>query len=436
MSTQPGFAREVAGTFITRVLVLLLGLVATVVMARALGPDGRGAVTAILLYPTLLLTFFEGGFRQATIHALGQRIADEQDVVGAVLVHFVLAAVLSAAAMVGLLWFGSEQQWTLWQVAAAAAFVPTGLASALVRGLLLGRQEILVANLVLRRGKYAFTILLLGLWAVGLLDITTAVVITVLGQLAGVGVGLRKLRAIGLQGPRWSLVTWWELAKRGAIYAAALFAITTNYRVGMIVMERAQLFGELGEFTVAAQLAEVLWQLPTAFGFVLFAHAASAQGEEAKKVEQNVARSTRISIALVSLGAVALAVVAPWIVPLVFGAEFTRTPAMMLGLLPGIIAFTTFKVINTYFAGIGSPRTALLLMTPTLVVNFLLASMFVERLGGIGIAYAASISYVLAAFLFVAAFQRRTGIAWMDVLIPRPKDMKELVNGVTKRLRR
>src|SRR5690554_5440312 len=112
-------------------------------MARVLGPDGRGAVTAILLYPTLLLTFFEGGFRQATIHALGQRIAEEKDVVGAVLVHFVLAAVLSAAAMVGLLWFGSEKQWTLWQVAAAAAFVPTGLASALVRGLLLGRQEIL-----------------------------------------------------------------------------------------------------------------------------------------------------------------------------------------------------------------------------------------------------------------------------------------------------
>lgn len=434
MNSKPGFAREVAGTFITRVLVLVLGLLATVVMARVLGPDGRGAVTAILLYPTLLLTFFEGGFRQATIHALGQRIAEERNVVGAVLVHFVLAAVISALLVVGLLWFGSEQDWTLWQILAAAAFVPTGLASALVRGLLLGRQEILVANLVLRRGKYAFTILLLSLWVIGLLDITTAVVITVLGQLAGVGVGIRKLRAIGVEGPNWSFGTWWELAKRGAIYAAALFAITTNYRVGMIVMERAQLLGELGEFTVAAQLAEVLWQLPTAFGFVLFAHAASAQGEEARRVEQNVAYSTRISIALVSLGAIALAIGAPWVVPWVFGAEFSSTPAIMLGLLPGIIAFTTFKVINTYFAGIGSPRTALFLMTPTLIVNFVLASWFVGSLGGVGIAYAASISYLLAAVLFVAAFQRRTRISWVDVLIPRPKDLRELARKAINRL--
>lgn len=436
MSSRPGFAREVAGTFITRVAVLLLGLLATVVMARALGPDGRGAVTAILLYPTLLLTFFEGGFRQATIHALGQRIAEERDVVGAVLVHFVLAAALSAVSIFGLLWFGSDQEWTLWQVIVAAAFVPTGLASAMVRGLLLGRQEILVANLVLRRGKYAFTILLLGLWAIGLLDITSAVVVTVLGQLAGVGVGLRKLKEIGLQGPRWSVSTWWELAKRGAIYAAALFAITTNYRVGMIVMERAQLFAELGEFTVAAQLAEVLWQLPTAFGFVLFAHAASARGEEARRVERNVARSTRISIALVTMAAIGLAIFGPWIVPLVFGAEFARTPQMMLGLLPGIIAFTTFKVINTYFAGIGSPRTALLLMTPTLVINFLLSSWWVESLGGIGIAYAASVSYAVAAVLFVTAFQRRTGISWMDVVVPRPKDVRELLGKFRGRLGR
>lgn len=433
MTTKPGFVGEVAGTFITRVLALLLGLVASVVLARALGAGGRGAVTAALLYPTLLLTFFEGGFRQATIHALGQGIAREREVVGAVLAHFVLASGLSALATVGLLSVGSGQAWSTWQILAAAAYVPAGLASALVRGLLLGRQEIVIANLVLRRGKYAFTALLLLLWAVGALNITTALVISSLGQLAGVGVGLRKLRSLGVESPTWSLTVWWQLAQRGATYAAALFAITSNYRIGMIVMERAQLLGDLGEYTVAAQLAEVLWQLPTAFGFVLFAHAAAAQGEAARVLEQNVARSTRISILLVGIGAVALAVVAPWVIPVVFGAEFVRAPAMMLGLLPGVIAFTTFKVINNYFAGIGSPRTALLLMVPTLLVNYALASAFVESLGGIGIAYAASISYVVAAVAFVWAFQRRSGIAWIDVVIPKRTDIANLVKAVNKR---
>lgn len=436
LNRRPGFGREVVGTFATRVLVLMLGLVGTVVLARVLGPDGRGAVTAVLLYPTLLLTFFEGGFRQATIHALGQSIADERDVVGAVLVHFVLAAFLSALAVVGLLTFGSGQTWSFWQLAAAAAFVPTGLASALVRGLLLGKQEILVANLILRRAKYAYTILLLALWAFGLLDITMTVVITVLGQIAGVGIGIRKLAAIGLAGPRWSLGTWWVLAKRGAIYAAALFAITTNYRIGMVVMERAQAFTSLGEFTIATQLAEVLWQLPSAFGFVLFAHAASAKGETAKRVERTVAQSTRLSIAIVALGALVLGVASPWVVPLVFGAEFAQTPAMIMGLLPGIVAFTTYKVINMYFAGIGQPRTALLLMVPTLIVNFVLASLFVGTMGGIGIAYAASISYIVAAVLFVAAFQRKTGIGWSEVLLARPKDIQVLAQRVAKRLGR
>lgn len=345
-----------------------------------------------------------------------------------------MASVLSALSVVGLLSSGNSRVWAFWQILAAAAFVPAGLASALVRGLLLGRQEILISNVVLRRGKYAYTVALLVLWAAGFLSVTTAVVLTTLGQLVGVGVGIRRLRSLGLARPHWSYAVWWELAKRGAIYAAALFAINTNYRIGMVVMERAGYLNDLGQYTVAAQLAEVLWQLPTAFGFVLFAHAASAFGKEAKRVERNVARSTRVSITLVSLGSIILAAISPWVVPLVFGREFATTSQMIWGLLPGIIAFTTFKVINTYFAGSGAPMIALLLMAPTLVVNFMLASVLVNVLGGVGVAYAASISYIVAAIAFVWAFQRRTGLRWTEIVLPRRTDVVELRKSLYERL--
>lgn len=219
--------------------------------------------------------------------------------------------------------------------------------------------------------------------------------------------------------------------KIGVIYAVALFLIDMNYRVGMVALERSGSISELGMYTVATQLAEVLWQLPTAFGFVLFAHTAAANDANLVHIERRVAESTRISLALVTGAAVILAILAPWLVPVLFGADFASTAGVIVALLPGVVAFTAFKVINTYFAGRGSPGTAIVLMAPTVVLNFILAGVLVPRYGATGAAVSASISYFVAAVAFVLTFRRASRQSIAATLVLQREDFLSLA----KRLR-
>jgi len=58
-------AWNIGSTLVTRVAVLLIALLSSVVLARTLGPEGRGVFALILLLPTLATSLGLLGFEQA-----------------------------------------------------------------------------------------------------------------------------------------------------------------------------------------------------------------------------------------------------------------------------------------------------------------------------------------------------------------------------------
>jgi len=48
------FIRDTAITFSTHIITVVLALAAAIVIARVLGPEGKGAYSLIILVPTLL----------------------------------------------------------------------------------------------------------------------------------------------------------------------------------------------------------------------------------------------------------------------------------------------------------------------------------------------------------------------------------------------
>src|SRR6266700_1983823 len=98
------FASRVAGVFATKVFIFALSLVTTFLLARLLGPSGRGAYTLLLLIPTTLLTFGQLGIPSALVYFSGRgRDANELRSAAAVLVP-----ILSIATIVPTLFFADE----------------------------------------------------------------------------------------------------------------------------------------------------------------------------------------------------------------------------------------------------------------------------------------------------------------------------------------
>ena len=69
-STQARFASDVALTFGVRIVALFIGIATGIVVARILGPEGRGAYALIVAFPGLVLSFVHLGIAQANIYFL------------------------------------------------------------------------------------------------------------------------------------------------------------------------------------------------------------------------------------------------------------------------------------------------------------------------------------------------------------------------------
>jgi O-antigen/teichoic acid export membrane protein len=59
-------------TFGTTSISIMLSLVTSVLLARYLGPEGRGALLAIIFWPTMFLQIFNFSLNEATIIHVAQ----------------------------------------------------------------------------------------------------------------------------------------------------------------------------------------------------------------------------------------------------------------------------------------------------------------------------------------------------------------------------
>ena len=93
------YFKNIISVFTTKVFVLSFGLISTIILARALGPEGRGFLAAILIYPTLLVALTEGGMRQSAVFFLGQKKASDAKVIGALFSYIIFAGLLGTVAV-------------------------------------------------------------------------------------------------------------------------------------------------------------------------------------------------------------------------------------------------------------------------------------------------------------------------------------------------
>jgi len=68
-----GFRQDVVVTLVTQLAILMLSTVSSAVVARWLGPEGRGLVSVALLIPSTLGVVLNGGIGIANVYHTGRR---------------------------------------------------------------------------------------------------------------------------------------------------------------------------------------------------------------------------------------------------------------------------------------------------------------------------------------------------------------------------
>jgi O-antigen/teichoic acid export membrane protein len=119
---------------------------------------------------------------------------------------------------------------------------------------------------------------------------------------------------------------------------------------------------------------------------------------------------------------IAIALLAPIVLPAFFGQRFRPSIPVVWWILPGTVAFCLAKVASADFAARQKPEYNAMFSFVALAVTVALDFLLIPRMGIEGAALASSAAYFLNSALLVTTLKRHLKVSWKSLLIPSPAE--------------
>ncbi|GAA1571744.1 hypothetical protein GCM10009827_112130 [Dactylosporangium maewongense] len=412
-----------------RLLLVVLGGTAGVVVARALQPEGRGAYAIVVAVATATMAVGHLSLEQAYVGLWPAREAAVT--AGSVVLAPVLgtAAALGAAGLAAAGVFGAAATAAPAVLACGLLAVPAMMTVLHLNTVLMLTGQVRVVDRALLTSGVLQCAALVGValtgwisvgWVVGIWAVSSAVPL------------LLQLRAVR---PRLPLFDG-ALARRalglGVRYHAGSTALYLTYRLDVLALAAMTSARAVGLYTVAVTLAE-LTRIPTdALARACLAGQAVA---DLRSAAAATVRATRVSVALGLAAAGGLALAAPLLVPLGYGAAFRPALPAVYALAPGLLALGVTRQLGAYLIRLERPVVMSATSVAALAVNVGLILVLVPRWGIVGCGLAASISYGCLAVVHLVWFCRASGTPAAR-LLPDPVSALAAARAAAASLRR
>jgi O-antigen/teichoic acid export membrane protein len=409
-------------TLITRVLYVSLGWILSILTARWLGPQGNGLYTLATIYGTVGTTLMSGGVA-AVAHQISNKGADTRSSAANVTVLSLGLGLIPAIVALAALPLLVAHGW--WWLVPIAIAQPAALVSAALIGVFLGADDI-------RRLNYAYV----GPWAATLgLFVILALIFGRTVQVAllawALGQVIAAIYSVWLCRGHWfpvafSDVTWARLRALitfGSLAGAANLVGLLNYRMDALMVEAYLGQRQLGIYAVSVRVAEGLWFFSQAIMTASYAQIGALSSEESARL---TARGMRHSLFIIGLMAIVLLVVAEPLLRILYGDTYLGAITPFRWLVPGIAFFGIASVLSAYYTNQrGRPQVPLLIAAFSMLINLGACVFLIPRFGLSGAAIASTAGYALAILAGVAVFHRSTQVAWSEILIVTPDDLRD-----------
>jgi O-antigen/teichoic acid export membrane protein len=397
----------VAETLGTRALATVIGVLISVAVARALGPDGRGVYAVAIAIAALGIQFGNLGLHASNTYAVAQNPRGVPALVANSLVVSAVACVLCFGAWLVLVSIPGISPLPPPLLALSLSAVPVGLALLLSQNLLVGTGQVHAYNaveLLVRSALLAGSLLII---ALGAATPGSFLVATVIASCAGVLIAVRLL----LRTPRAAIRADFQML-RGHLryglraYTAALFAFLV-LRVDLIFMQYILGPTQTGYYSIAVALVDLVYLPATVAGLILFPRLVKAEQPLRRRLTIEVASIVGIAMLCVSIAA---ALLAEPVIRLLFGAEFLPAVAPFVWLLPGIALLSVNTIFMNYYAAVGMPMFTIWITSAAFVVNVALNVVLQPVYGPTGASVASVGAYGLMLTGSLVYFNwRRTG---------------------------
>lgn len=414
--TSRGRSQQVLASVLVKVAVVFFGAVASVVISRALGPEGRGDYFVIVTVATTARALGHLSLEQAGISMFSRGVAKWATLKTTVtLVGLATGLVAAASAFMIVVALGPSvvpvSSYAYLMVALLG--VPTGIMVLATGSQLLLGDRVPAFN----AGKLiAGAIQCLGLIALGLagrLSVGAVVVLWVLGTAFPLVV---YLSASPPRPSQVDLKLARDLVSTGAKYHAGMAALFLLWRVDVLILNARVSSQDVGLYSLAVTLAELAYFITEAVGQAVMSRQVGSTMGVAASFTARVARSNFLFAVLLLT---AIVVSSPIAIPVVFGDEYRGSVLPLLVLAPGVIGIAVARAILPYLVRLERPVAVSGLALAALAVNVLLNLALIPHMGITGASLASTVAYGLLALAVVIWLMRSGGLPARE-LVPRP----------------
>jgi len=418
------FIKGTAVTFTSGIIKLLIGVGTSVVLARVLGPEGRGVYALAMLLPSLIVTFCNLGIGSATVYYVARKEFRCQEILGNnVLLSVGIGGVGILAGLVVVFFFGE----TVFPgvptnyLLLALVLVPIEMFFSYVIYVLLGAQRIKEFNYI----QIVQSIIFLGFIVLALLGLRAGVSGAILAVLltwliVDVLVFYLVKRVVGGMDLRPNT----SYMKQAATYGAQVYLGNNlwflNLRVDMFFVNGFLGSAAAGLYSVGVGLVEKLGMVPQAASTVLFPRvAAETEEQRQKEFTPLVARTV---LWVTAAGALVMVLFSRWIILLLYSEAFLPAVSALQALLVGTVALSASQVLFNDIAGRGHPILNIYAGLLSLIVNIILNIVWIPKHGIIGAAWASTMSYSVNLLATLLLYCRLSGNRWTKILLPQRGD--------------
>lgn len=423
-------------SFLVTGLVLALGLVNSVLLARWLGPTGRGEVAAALLWPLMIPYLGAMGMVDAVIVFAARSNSDAKKVLSSSLVFgAMLSIVLVPLAYVILPFLLGNQQPEVVHASRVLLFaVPVVLVGEFVVNLLRARMLIGLYNLgrlVVPAGYLSGTILLYLTDKLSVMNIVILLVVLVIIRLVVV-FALCWIAKVEL-GIRFD----WMLLKRMLSFAGkshiGSVAEHGNSQLDQALIAAWLPPAQLGLYVAAVSVTSIIKSVSIALKISILPLVAG----QVDVTRQNywMVRAFRVYWTLSWIVSPFFALSLYWVIPLVYGSDFTDAVVPAIILILGSVLFGGKDLLTTSAKAIGLPWLGSMAELVALLVTVVLLVALLPIMGIAGAAVTSVVAHAISLGLVMRGIRRERLIPFRSLLIPALGELN-IVQGVLRIHRR
>lgn len=395
-------------------LILIMNLVTGVIVARALGPSGRGELAALLMISQLAAWSFSAGNSEAIAYFQSRHPELASKLLSSWLVAAIPLAVVGVVATELLLpvLFSAQTDQAIEYGRLYLAVIPLILLQGAFNGSVLADEDFNFFNVT----RFVAPALIALTYVVLLLADSFSVklaLVTNFGATAAIVLLLagRVLRRHPLVRPDFALLR--RNMSFGLKAHAGSLGSLVNARLDIVIIPAFLSAASVGLYSVATNVSSILPVLTGTVALMLLPVAARRQGS-ARTVILTMQATMVISLAV----AVPLAALAPFALKLIYGGGFSGAVEPLRLLLPGVVAQAGATVLWSGLLAAERPFLASLAIAPAALATVVGLLIFLPIYGINAAAVITSVVYCFELIGLATLYRRTLNIRWRDYIHP------------------